>query len=115
MAKTRMIVELGMGADLHGGDGTKAAQRAVFDAIHRGSLLFLADAFKAGKVPKVYIDLVIAAPQPEAVDTAAVLTEVPFGERSIKVVAGGMTYGREEAGGDAIVVANAAVTVSVES
>ncbi len=29
MAKTRWITEMGMGVDVHGGDYTKAARRAV--------------------------------------------------------------------------------------
>lgn len=115
MARRRLIVELGMGADLHGGNYTKSAQRAVFDAIHRGSLLFLTDAFKAGEKPKVFIDVVIASPKPEAVDAEAVLKEIPFGEKSITIIPGGMGYAREEAGGDSIVVSNAAVTVAMES
>jgi hypothetical protein len=34
-------------------DYTKSARKAVEDAIHRGSLLFLADAYAAGNMPKV--------------------------------------------------------------
>ncbi len=37
MAK-RVILEMGTGNDLHGGDYTKAALRAVQDAIHHSSL-----------------------------------------------------------------------------
>ena len=35
MAAKRVILELGAGNDLHGGDYTKAALRAVQDALHR--------------------------------------------------------------------------------
>ena len=34
----RFIVELGMGTDLHGGDVTKAAKRAVRDAVSKSCL-----------------------------------------------------------------------------
>ena len=34
MALKRMVLEIGMGNDLHGGDYTKAAIRAAQDAIH---------------------------------------------------------------------------------
>jgi uncharacterized protein (TIGR02058 family) len=115
MPRTRLVVELGMGADLHGADYTKSARRAIFDAIHRGSLLFLADMFKDGKMPKVYIDVVIASPKPDAVDKDEVLKEVPFGEKSLEIIPGGLRYTREDAGGDSIVISNAAVTVSVET
>jgi uncharacterized protein (TIGR02058 family) len=38
MTEKRVILELGTGNDLHGGDYTKAAVRAVEDAIHHSSL-----------------------------------------------------------------------------
>jgi len=38
MSLKRVILELGAGNDLHGGDYTKAAIRAVQDAIHHSSL-----------------------------------------------------------------------------
>jgi uncharacterized protein (TIGR02058 family) len=113
MAKTRLIVELGTGVDLHGGDYTKAATRAVEDAIHRSSLLYLADVMEAGGRPKMYVDVTIASPKPDAVDGEAVLKALPFGERTIKVVAGGMEVERSEP--DNIIVSNAAVLVTVET
>ena len=38
MALKRVILEMGTGNDLHGGNYTKAAIRAVQDAIHHSSL-----------------------------------------------------------------------------
>lgn len=40
MALVRCVTEMGMGVDVHGLDYTKAATRAVFDAIHHSSLGF---------------------------------------------------------------------------
>ena len=40
-AAKRVILEMGTGNDLHGGDYTKAALRAVQDAIHHSSLTML--------------------------------------------------------------------------
>ena len=113
MAKTRLIVELGTGVDMHGGDYTKAAKRAVEDAIHHGSLLYFGDVMKQGVRPKMYVDVTIAAPKPDAVDGDAVLEALPFGEKTIKAVAGGMEVGPSE--GDRIIICNAAVQVTVES
>ena len=113
MAITRLVVELGTGVDLHGGDYTKAATRAVEDAIHRGSLLYLADIMKAGGRPKMHVDVTVASPKPGAVDGSAVLKALPFGEKTIKVVAGGMQVEGSEP--DNIIISNAAVLVSVES
>jgi len=41
MAQKRVILELGTGNDLHGGDYTKAALRAVQDALHHSSLTMI--------------------------------------------------------------------------
>ena len=41
MPKTRVILELGSGNDLHGSDYTKAALRAVQDALHHSALSFI--------------------------------------------------------------------------
>ena len=109
---SRLVMELGMGVDLHGQDYTKAARRAVEDAIHRSSLLYLLDAAKGGELPRVRVDVTIAAPRPQAVDGEAVLGALPFGERSITVVAGGMEVARAEP--DNIVICNAAILVTVE-
>ena len=38
-----LVYEFGMGVDVHGGDGTKAACRAVSDAIRHSSLPLLQD------------------------------------------------------------------------
>ena len=40
MARVRCITEMGMGVDVHGKDSTKAAKRAVSDAIRHSSLGF---------------------------------------------------------------------------
>ena len=44
MAAQAMVLEFGMGVDVHGDEGTKAACRAVSDAIRHSSLpLFTAE------------------------------------------------------------------------
>ncbi len=113
MAKTKLIMELGTGSDLHGGDNTKAARRAVDDAIRHGSLLYLGEIMKQGIRPKMHVDVTIGAPKPETVDSNAVLEALPFGEKTIKVVAGGLDIATGET--DHITICNAAVMVSVES
>jgi uncharacterized protein (TIGR02058 family) len=112
VSKTKLIMELGMGADLHGGDSTKAARRAVEDAVRHGSLLYLGEVAKEGVRPKMYVDVAIAVPNPETVDSEAVLAALPFGEKTIDVVAGGMAAAT--GGTDKIIIANAAVMVTVE-
>ena len=41
MTKKRVILEMGAGNDLHGGNYTKAACRAVDDALHHSSLTMI--------------------------------------------------------------------------
>lgn len=62
MAKTRWITEMGMGVDVHGGDYTKAARRAVSDALRHSSLnLFNA----TGKTrDDMFVDVIIGAAEP---------------------------------------------------
>ena len=43
MTATPYVLEMGMGVDVHGADNTKAACRAVSDAIRHSSLAFFRD------------------------------------------------------------------------
>ena len=116
----RFIVELGAGADLHGADVTKAACRAVRDAVSRSCLCGLVEILALDDLGRVHVDILVACPDPGAVDLEAVKAEVPIGRRTARAVAGGMTapglcVPRFAEGCDRIVVANAAVTVFVET
>ncbi|GLH76322.1 hypothetical protein SSBR45G_12300 [Bradyrhizobium sp. SSBR45G] len=111
MARIRCITEMGMGVDVHGRDATKAAKRAVSDAIRHSSLGFFR---MVGKTPQdMLVDVTIAVPNPEAVDTAAVAKELPYGTVTVTAVKGGLEI-PAEAGSDAIIIANAAVLVHLD-
>jgi uncharacterized protein (TIGR02058 family) len=111
MARRRCITEMGMGVDVHGRDATKAARRAVSDAIRHSSLSFVR---LFGKTPQdMSIDVMIGVPNPEAVDTAAVAEELPYGTVTVTAVRGGLEVPAEQ-GGDSILIANAAVVVSLD-
>jgi uncharacterized protein (TIGR02058 family) len=111
MARRRCITEMGMGVDVHGRDATKAARRAVSDAIRHSSLSFVR-LFR--KTPQdMSIDVMIGVPNPEAVDTAAVAEELPYGTVTVTAVRGGLEVPAEQ-GGDSILIANAAVVVSLD-
>lgn len=115
MALTRYITEMGMGADVHGQDYTKAAKRAVSDAIRHSSLNF----FNAlGKSPNdMQITVRIGVAKPDQVDTQAVAAELPYGSVTVECVIGGLDVPQDSnfptgsSIGDAIVMANAAVIV----
>ena len=112
MARVRCITEMGMGVDVHGRDATKAARRAVSDAIHRHSSLGF---FRMlGKTANdMFVDVTIGVPDPGAVDTTAVAKELPYGTVTVTAVKGGLEIPAEQ-GGDAIIIANAAVIVSLD-
>jgi uncharacterized protein (TIGR02058 family) len=66
MAKTRMVMELGMGVSLVSQDYTKAACRAVQDALYRNSLSL---PFVFGGTPAdMIVELEVAVQQPDQVD-----------------------------------------------
>jgi len=87
MARVRCITEMGMGVDVHGRDATKAAKRAVSDAIRHSSLGFFRMLGKTAN--DMFVDVTIGVPDPGAVDTTAVAKELPYGTVSVTAVKGG--------------------------
>lgn len=108
MARDRYVTEMGMGVDVHGSNYTKAAERAVFDAIHHSSLNF----FKAlGKHPgDMEIELFIGVPEPSQVDTEVIAKALPYGSVTVNVENGGLAIPGDN-NGDPVVIANAGVVV----
>jgi uncharacterized protein (TIGR02058 family) len=107
----RCLTEMGMGVDVHGRDYTKAARRAVSDAIRHSSVSFFR--LLGRSVDEMHVAVTIAVPDPQAVDKDAVAAELPHGVVTVSVVDGGLEVAAED-GGDAIVIANAAVVVSFD-
>lgn len=112
MALKRCLLELGVGMDLEGEDYTKAARRAVDDAIHHGSMLFLR-ALGISDLGKLHIDITIAVPKPQEVVASEVLSILPVGHTSLKIVRGGLRVANGSRPVNYAVVANAAILVSV--
>jgi len=110
MAK-RIILEMGTGNDLHGGDYTKAAVRAVQDALHHSSLTFIRTLRVDSRAMQV--EVTIGVQQPENVDASAVGAVLPHGEVTVRVVRGGLDVPDNETG-DIAVIASAAVAVRME-
>jgi len=111
MARIRCFTEMGMGVDVHGKDATKAAKRAVSDAIRHSSVSFFR---MVGKTrDDMFVDVTIGVPNPETVDTNAVAKELPYGTVTVKAVRGGLEI-PAESGGDSILIANAGVVVSLD-
>ena len=110
MAARRAILELGTGNDLHGGDYTKAALRAVQDAIHHSSLAFVRSLGVDSKA--MLVNVTIGVQQPDKVDAAAVKASLPHGTVTVRVVKGGLDVPDED-GRDRAVIATAAVEVRI--
>ena len=83
----RLILEMGMGADLYGEDYTKAACRAVDDAIRHSSLTLFRSLGLDHE--KMVVNVTIGVQVPEAVDTLVVADKLPRGKAVVSVVHGG--------------------------
>src|SRR3989442_15231371 len=84
MAWKRVVVEMGMGTDIRGGDYTKAAVRALRDALWHNSLGVTGALGMDGDSMRV--EVIIGGPQPEAGDTAQVLAALPHGTGEVRGV-----------------------------
>src|SRR5437773_12573146 len=111
MTGKRVILEIGPGNHLHGGDNTKAAVRAVQDAMHHSSISLIR--MLGLDARKMQVEVTIGVQHPEEVDAALVKNTLPHGEVSVRVVKGGLDVHDEEAG-DVAVIASAAVAVTLD-
>ena len=112
MTARRVILELGTGNDLHGGDYTKAALRAVQDALHHSSLVMIRS-LKVNSKTGMFVDVTIGVQQPDKVDLDKVRTSLPHGIVTVKAVKGGLDVADPE-NNDPAVIASAAVEVRLE-
>ena len=108
-----MFIEIGMGVDLQGQDATKAATRAIRDAIGRNYLPGMRRMLEQSS-GRMLVHVRLGVP-PEAggVDVAAVKASLPYGEISVEVLPGGMLVPNGLDDGGRICVVNAAVEVAV--
>lgn len=88
MALKRMALEMGQGTDIRGADSTKAAERAVRDALWRNNLQ-IADALGQ---PRENMDIVvrIGAPRADTIDKDAVAAVFPYGKVEVICEEGGL-------------------------
>ena len=112
MALKRYVTEMGMGVDVHGGDYTKAAKRAVSDAIRHSSLNFFPHIEYSRDDMKLIVKIGVA--KPELVDIEAVAAELPYGSPTVEAEIGGLDVPAEN-GSDLMVIANAVVLVCFEA
>ena len=84
----RVILEMGTGNDLYGMDYTKAACRAVHDALHHSSIVL----FKSLGIDHQHmrVQVTIGVQEPDRVDCKAVAAELPRGRAEVTAVVGGL-------------------------
>jgi uncharacterized protein (TIGR02058 family) len=111
MTMKRVAVEIGMGTDIRGADYTKAAVRALRDALWHNSLNVAAALGKP--TDSMFVEVHIGVPKPELVDKAAVLAVLPHGTGSVTVTEGGLEI-VNDAGTGSTVIANAAAIVKLD-
>ncbi len=104
MTEQRIIIEMGMGTDLHGGDVTKAAIRAVDDAMRRSSLPIFGSIGMDHSQMRVKVT--IGTHDPAAVDIARITAHMPRGRAEVSAVEGGLSLGGDD---DPMIVVTAAV------
>lgn len=104
MTEQRVIIEMGMGNDLHGMDYTKAAKRAIEDAFRHSSLPL----FGVLDLPHgaMRVQVTVGVQDPDAVDIEALRATLPRGRAEVRAVHGGLNVA---ANGETIVVAQASV------
>ncbi|MCH8108850.1 MAG: Lin0512 family protein [Chloroflexi bacterium] len=112
MALQPAVLEMGMGIDLHGQNYTLAATRAVWNAVHQSSLMFLG-LFGPDTSKEMIVEVTIGIPKPEEVNEQEVLDVLPHGKGVLKVVKGGLEIEGREGSGDKTIMANAAIIVMI--
>ena len=103
-------MELGMGSSLRKQDYTRAACRALKDALWHNSVS-IADAFGLDRSAMI-IEVDVAVQRPEQVDTEKVAAILPYGQASVRAVHGGLDVPKPDGG--ITVIANAAVVVYLD-
>ena len=111
MALKRMVLQIGMGTDIRGADDTKAAVRALRDALWHNSLS-VAHALHLD-VDAMRVEVTIGVPRPDQVDTEAVLAVLPHGTGTVRVIEGGLEIAND-AGTGTTLIANAAAVVYLD-
>lgn len=104
MDEQRVIIEMGTGNDLHGMDYTKAASRAIEDALRHSSLPL----FGVLDLPDdaMRVQVTVAVQEPDKLDLDVLRGMLPRGRAEVQGVSGGLNVA---SGDETIVIAQASV------
>lgn len=89
----RFVIEFGFGTDFHGQSVTKAATKAVKDAVSKSCLSGLEEVMGYSLEEmneKVLLKITIAVSRPDEVDKNAIKAYLPIGQTQIEIVSGGL-------------------------
>ena len=111
MTLSRLILETGMGNDLYGEDYTKAACRAVQDAIHHSSITLFRSLNLDSK--NMQVNVTIGVAEPNLVNKDVVKNTLPHGVVSVTVVRGGLNIDDPQEGTTSV-IATAAIEAFYE-
>ena len=110
MALQRIILEMGTGNDLYGEDYTKAAVRAVQDALHHSSITL----FRTMGIDRdsMQVEVTIGVQHPEKLDKEIIAAQLPFGTVTVNCVKGGLNVTQDN---DLVtVIATAAIAARID-
>ncbi|MEL6467186.1 MAG: Lin0512 family protein [Pseudomonadota bacterium] len=106
MAEQRLIIEMAQGMDLHGQDDTKAARRAVEQALQGASLPIFGTLGLDRDAMRIVVH--VAVPRPGAIDVDEIAGLLPYGTVEVVAEQGGLDV---PVAGDVAVMAVAAIEV----
>jgi len=87
----RYVIEIGMGIDQHGQDPTKAAIKAIKDAITRVCTVGLLELFELDLERDIKAEILIGVPYSQRVNIEKVKEVIPLPcEKVVKIVEGGL-------------------------
>lgn len=110
MTVQRIILEMGTGNDLYGEDYTKAAIRAVQDALHHSSITL----FRSMGIDResMMVEVTVGVQHPEKIDKDLIAKQIPFGSVKVNAVKGGLNITHEP---DVVsIIATAAVAARLD-
>lgn len=105
MSDQRFIIEMGMGNDQYGMDYTKAASRAIEDAIRHSAIPMLAT--RGIDPAQMRVQVTIGVQEPDKLDLDALKSCLPRGAVAISATHGGLNT--DTGAGNTVVIATAAV------
>ena len=111
MTLQRIMLEMGAGNALYGEDDTKAANRAVQDALHHSSISL----FRSLDIDPatMQVKVTLGVQEPDRVDVEAVAATLPHGQVTVRAVKGGLNV-YDEVRDSTTVVATAGVEAWIE-